>query len=702
MNKKPQTVEQYKQTLTVPDMQHVKALFDIATFNKAARTVEVVMTTEAPALMWSWDIGYFNEILQCDKASIEAQRLNNGLPVLDNHNRYGSVKEQTLGKVIAWDCVGGQLRGTVKFSSRSDLAEFIQDVEDGIIQNLSVGYRVHTYQIDKPATETETAVYRAIKWEPLEVSFVNVGADGNATTRSATGEAPKPEDKTREVAITNAHIQTKTNTSTAMDPEEIKKQERERVNKINAAVRAAGLEASVAEKFINDGTSPEDAEKEITRLKSEKEAQPQSPEAARAAGAKEANERAAKILAAARKANLPQEDAEALIGSTKSVETCLTEIMDKFASADPNRGAQGTITVTNENHKKLSGALEDALLIRSNSLAAGKLTEQARKDAHQFVGRSIIQSVRQWFAASGTNVDMLTDKEVAQKALSTSDFANVLGNTINRSLLAAYAVAPRTFLSWTTRMSVKDFRAMKMVRLSGLMQALDKVNEGGEYKYSDLTDSGEDIFVEKFGRLIAITWEAMINDYLGAFSQIPQAIANAAATKQSDMVYQVLIGNPVMSDGNALFSAAHNNLITPGTALNATNLGVARQRLRTMKTLNGDYMNLLGQYLIVGPELETLALQYTSSEYLPNTQAEINPWKSLQVIVEPRITGNDWHLAASPNSVNTINYAFLEGESELFMESQWQFNRDIYETKARMVFGAAASDWRGLVKNEGA
>jgi hypothetical protein len=83
--------------------------------------------------------------------------------------------------------------------------------------------------------------------------------------------------------------------------------------------------------------------------------------------------------------------------------------------------------------------------------------------------------------------------------------------------------------------------------------------------------------------------------------------------------------------------------------------------------------------------------------------ADTNVFKgSLQIIVEPRLTGNQWYLAASPGQVDTIEYAFLDGEGELFTEQRVGFDVDGLEIKARMVFAAKAIDYRGLFKNAGA
>src|SRR5690606_27065274 len=61
-------------------------------------------------------------------------------------------------------------------------------VRQGILPNVSVGYRVHKFEKVEGGDET-TPVFRATDWEPHEVSLVTVGADAGAVIRSAPGAA---------------------------------------------------------------------------------------------------------------------------------------------------------------------------------------------------------------------------------------------------------------------------------------------------------------------------------------------------------------------------------------------------------------------------------------------------------------------------------------------------------------------------------
>jgi len=52
--------------------------------------------------------------------------------------------------------------------------------------------------------------------------------------------------------------------------------------------------------------------------------------------------------------------------------------------------------------------------------------------------------------------------------------------------------------------------------------------------------------------------------------------------------------------------------------------------------------------------------------------------------------------------IDTIEYAYLEGQEGAYVESRNGFDVDGVEIKCRLDFGAKAIDWRGLYKNPGA
>ena len=78
---------------------------------------------------------------------------------------------------------GPEARAVIRFSERAEVEPLWQDVRAGIIRHVSAGYRVRTYRIEEDA---DPPVWRAIDWQPVELSLVAVPADPGAGMRSDT------------------------------------------------------------------------------------------------------------------------------------------------------------------------------------------------------------------------------------------------------------------------------------------------------------------------------------------------------------------------------------------------------------------------------------------------------------------------------------------------------------------------------------
>lgn len=151
-----------------------------------ARTVELTWTTGAKGHRWSWDVGSYMEELEVSDEAVRMDRLNNGAPLLNSH------KSDDLGDVIgvverAW-IEGGEGHAIVRFSKRDDADKIFLDVQDKILRKISVKYAVHRYQITEDSDE-KLPTYRAVDWEPLELSVVPIAFDDGANIRSAKSPA---------------------------------------------------------------------------------------------------------------------------------------------------------------------------------------------------------------------------------------------------------------------------------------------------------------------------------------------------------------------------------------------------------------------------------------------------------------------------------------------------------------------------------
>lgn len=630
-------------------------------YNAADNTVEVVFATEFEVRRCTWDGTEFIEILECTDSAVRMQRINSGANLVDTHNTY-SVNT-ILGVVERAWIENHVCKATVRLSKRDEVKGVVADIVDGIISNISVGYRI--FGATQTDNENEVIQIRVTDWEPTELTVCSVPQDYTSGVRSQQGNQAN-------------YYEINVETNRSMTPEEI------------AAAAAAEAERQRALNPPNPVTPPA--------------APPVDNSAVLAAD----RQRSIDIRRALTISGIEDEAfAEGMITRGITIDAARAEIFTRMGSGQPNIRSQQPAggVITADQADKTRAAMSIAIEHRVNP------SVELKDEARNFRGMSMLELGRECLTNAGVSTRGLDKVEIAQAALnigrravgmhSTSDFPNILGDTIRRSLTREYAIQERTFTAWANRGTAQDFRDMTRVSL-GEFSDFKEVKEGGEYEYGTIGEKGEKYHVVKYGKIIAYTWEMMINDDLGAFSRIPKAIANAAARKQSDIVYAILTGNPAMSDNVALFHANHKNLATAG-AINVDNMGLMRLLMRNQKGIdNKDFLNLSPQYLITGPANEQLARQYTSTQFTPNTPGAQNVWAGLTTpIIEPRITDTSWFFAASPNAVDTVEYSFLEGQGELFTTQREGFEVDGVEIKARMVFGAKALDWRGLTKNAG-
>lgn len=637
-----------------------------------ARTVELTWTTGAKGPRWNWDVGSYMEELEVSPEAVRMDRLNNGAPLLNSH------KCDDLGDVIgvverAW-LEGEQGHALVRFSKRDDAEKIFQDVQDKILRKISVKYVVHRYQITEDIEE-KLPTYRAVDWEPLELSVVPIAFDDGANIRSAATPAE----------YTGRRFPTVFEVRSAIEP-------------------------------IVEPAAVPIIQEEVAMTEEEKRA---ADEKLRRESAEEERKRSLTIRTMARKVGIDDEAVvDDLIARGVSVSDASAALIDAVAERQnkdqpQTRNSQPTnvnggqdVTVLNAKRS----AMQNALLHRCD--ATVKLEDAGR----EFRGMRLVDMAREFVEMAGGNARGMTPQELARAALgcdrqavraagmhSTSDFPLLLGSTVNRTLRDAYANAPQTWRPLGRQTTVPDFRAVTRAAL-GDISALEAVKEHGEYKYGTLSEDGAPIKVAKFGKIIALTWETIVNDDLGALTRIPAALGNAAAATESNVVWALLLGNPNFADGVPFYDASHGNVAGSGGAINTTTLAAARAAMRKQKSKAGEFLNLSPEFLVVGPDKELEAFQFTSSVYVPAKNADINDVRnaSLTVIVDARITGNQWYLFAAPGSIDTFEYAYLEGEQGVFTETREGFEVDGMEIKARLVFGAGWIDYRGAYKNPGA
>jgi len=642
-------------------------------------TIDVIWTTGATVQRrryegWD-DVVEYDEELVVTPGAVRMDRLNAGAPFLDSHRSWGL--ESVVGAVLPGSAriEGGQGFARVRLTSAPDAVPIVQRIMDGTVSAVSVGYRVHRYDITKAQGQRE--LWRAVDWEPMEISAVAMPADpgtrirgADAATSTTRSETLTPCLFTRADAPALSPNQTRTTMPEAQTPE----------TEAPVETRAAPI--------TPPGADP-------------------SPDAIRT----EANRAAAEMLALCERHALGAGFAADLIRRGLSLDAARAAILDKLAEADaPAARGSEPVAATARGTGTADAAYRDAMseaLLRRHNPGRAPLTDRAR----EFRGLTLLELARHALDRRGIATRGLSKMELATEALigrsglhSTSDFALILANVANKTLRAAYDTTPRTFTAWARQAVITDFKPVARNQLGGAPDLL-RVPESGEFTYGTIGESREVYALVTYGRIVGITRQTLINDDLDAFTRIPSAFGAAAADLESDLVYSIFSTNPNMADGNPLFHASHANLGTAG-AISETTLAEAYRLFGNQRGLEGWQISVLPRYIITPPGVRSVEARKNVTATTPNAVAGVNAFANrLEPIEEARLipaAGPDpWFLAADPSRIDTIEFAYLEGQQGVYTETRSGFEVDGIEIKARHDFAAKAIDWRGLFRNAG-
>lgn len=231
-----------------------------------------------------------------------------------------------------------------------------------------------------------------------------------------------------------------------------------------------------------------------------------------------------------------------------------------------------------------------------------------------------------------------------------------------------------------------------------------------------LRENSFSITNKKFEASLAVSKDALDDDQYGQIVIRVRQMAEAARNYYAERAFTILAAGNAATygtcyDGQNFYSDTHSegdsgtqdNL--GSSALTSASLSAARTAMMRMKDDRGKPMGIIGDTLVVPPELEATALEiigadrverYTASgtDKMPDMNIHKGQYK---VIVTPFITDIDsWHLLATKRVTRPLifqnrmptDFVALEGNSEAgFMRDEY-----LYGVKNRFEIGYG--DWR--------
>ena len=651
---------------TPPDMNKRRTAFTRAnvTEENEARIISAPISSETPYKRYDWSAErYYNEVLGHKAEEIDLTYLNDGAPILYNHQSYGNALP--IGVIERAWLENNRLYAEMRLSKREDVNDIWQEITDGILRNVSVGYDVEAYLIEE-FEDGAIPMYRAKRWTPRELSLCAIPADATVGIGRNTHSSPQP--KQHEIIMPPEDIQD----PTVNDP----------------TTRTANPSADPAPAPANDKAG-------LTRAAEE--------------GAALERKRTADIYASF--APFPQHAnlKERCVSEGQTHEQARELLLKAIGDDAPQPQAPGDIRVGESDNQKFSRAAEDTLVARALGGFKDEDGKQITPSSHGLGAMTLQRVAEECLTRSGDASGGYGNAlELIGRAFthSSSDFPRILANVANRALLRGYDETPEVFDVFTRTLSLSDFKQATMAGL-GSFSDLDKIPESGEYKEGTFAEESEGIKLATYGKLFTINRQAVINDDLQAFTAVPRKMGQAARRKVGDLAFSVLTSNPTMGDGTKLFHTDHKNLAASGTAPSAVSFGAARTAMRTQKDGKA-VLNIRPKYVIAPVALEDTINVLLASETDPAQSNSRKPnvvRNMVQPVYDARLdeaSASAFYFSADPHMFDAIGVAYLNGMSAPYMEQQEGFTSDGMKYKVRIDAAAAPLGWRTMYKNPGA
>lgn len=659
------------------------------------RRFDVCFTTGARVKRSEWQdydrVKTFYEELRVAPDAMRMTRINSGAaPFLANHNSWSI--SGALGVVERAWIEAGKGYATIRMPEAGtdpDADRVFEKIRQGILRSVSVGYAVHKYEVSR---DGDMEVRTAKDWEPYEISLVPIPADAGASVRSG-----------QETRSTSCVVQLTATAWVNADEEDKEKDDMP----------------------VEDNT----AVAETAAATSETRAAPvQSAPAAAQGSVQEAvladRRRVAEITELTTRHGVG-DLAPSLIADGISVDGARARVLDTLAERHGGATPRGVVErVTHlDSPDQVQRRMIDGIAGRLTQRAGAAHRIEITAETRPYAGLDLVGLGTALMRARGERVPQNVERtseffELMARSLSASDFAAALGAVANKILLPRYQAAPASFRSIFARRDFADFKPHRFIRVGDFPVPLEK-GETSEYKVGALRESENQITLAEYGRTVPISRRMLINDDLGALSDMSVAAGLRIAAWQNAVAWALFALNanagPTVLDpninngaGRPLFHSDHGNLAGAGTTIDVANVGAGRAAMMAQRSIgatatDGILLNVMPRYLVTGAARLTLAQQFCAVPIVAATDANANPFKGLlEPIGDANLAGNAWYLVADPEVFPCLIWGSLRAEPEPRFGFDTPFNTDGVRFKIAADLAVGAIDFRGIYRNPGA
>jgi len=380
--------------------------------------------------------------------------------------------------------------------------------------------------------------------------------------------------------------------------------------------------------------------------------------------------------------------------------------------ASRSSGGIATRRDTGQADIRASDTLAAALLIHAGrpDVAEKHISAQAAQAGSDLRARSLMDICAQALTTAHQEIPREQDRLI-RAAFSTTSMPTALTVAGDKLALDGYQQAPAAWRNIARRLPVPNFREHHLIRPLTQNSSFEKVGGDGELKHVTFGEETYQVRAETYGKQGVVTRQDVVNDDLGAFTQLFNEFGMLAGLRISDEVFRTLLAN-----ANNFFSAGNGNFDSGAdTALGIDAFGAAVAALRNQTDGDGNPIGLQPTTLLVPTSLEAKGRQLLNSSVITVDTSDMtgtaNPWAgAAELAVEPRLNNADypgnselaWYLFANPANAPAVVVAFLNGTEGPTVE-QVEPGPNVLGIGIRgyIDFGVALADHRGAVKMDG-
>ncbi|HLA83271.1 MAG TPA: hypothetical protein VJL29_00640 [Thermoguttaceae bacterium] len=305
--------------------------------------------------------------------------------------------------------------------------------------------------------------------------------------------------------------------------------------------------------------------------------------------------------------------------------------------------------------------------------------------------------------------------DVIRAALSGTSLVESLTSVAEATLLDAADTFEDSTAGWCLENTARNFRPVERWRadMAGEFVMLPR---GGTADHSDVAANvARYRGVDRYAKQLVVGEEDLLGDRLELILSAVRWIVRGALRLRPRLVCSLLLSNPTLADGNALFdfSSHGNDFSGAGSALGVPGLTQAMTALAKQCGTDSQGkafpLDLHGAYIVVPESLRLTGLSLVESLGGVASGLTVRSDSRLDLGVTNPISGEThegsatrWYLAAPASSASGIEVVYLNNRRQPTLRKSaltdgqwgfcWSFKHDV---------GAGVLDYRGLVRNAG-